>query len=429
MNKPLCVISCCLDTYSGYGARSRDFCKSLIQLKGNDWDIKILSMRWGNTSFGYLEDHNETDLQSRIIYQMTQQPEYWFQITIPSEFQKIGKLYSVGVTAGIETTVCDMSWIEGCNKMDLVLTSSEHSKQVFEISKFEKREPNQPPQIIELKTKCEVLLEGVDLNVYKTLINDEKTDLSEILDTIPESFCYLFLGTWLQGDQGEDRKNISGLIKTFIEAFRNQTVRPALILKTQGAVASVTDKEEIINKVQRIKNMFPNDNIPNIYLLHGELSDEEINELYNHSKVKAFVSFTKGEGFGRPLLEASLMQKPVIAPGWSGHVDFLKHSILIPGKLEKVHHSALVQNMIIPESQWFNVDYGAASKILKEVYKDYSKKLDLSKKQSYFSKKEFSFDKMTEILSGIIETNFPQYKPFTLPKGISNINLPVLKKI
>ena len=85
--------------------------------------------------------------------------------------------------------------------------------------------------------------------------------------------------------------------------------------------------------------------------------------------------------------------------------------------------------MIIPESQWFNVDYGAASKILKEVYKDYSKKLDLSKKQSYFSKKEFSFDKMTEILSGIIETNFPQYKPFTLPKGISNINLPVLKKI
>ena len=49
----------------------------------------------------------------------------------------------------------------------------------------------------------------------------------------------------------------------------------------------------------------------------------EMNSIYNHSKVKAMVSLTKGEGFGRPLLEFSLSQKPLIVSGWSGHMDFL----------------------------------------------------------------------------------------------------------
>ena len=52
------------------------------------------------------------------------------QITIPSEFQPIGK-YNIGVTAGIETTVAPGDWIEGINRMNLTLTSSEHSKKVF----------------------------------------------------------------------------------------------------------------------------------------------------------------------------------------------------------------------------------------------------------------------------------------------------------
>ena len=61
------------------------------------------------------------------------------------------------------------------------------------------------------------------------------------------------------------------------------------------------------------------------------------------------MSFTKGEGFGRPLLEASLMQKPVIASGWSGHVDFLDKdmSYLLPGTLKPIHHSAVVPEMLV----------------------------------------------------------------------------------
>ena len=47
-----------------------------------------------------------------------------------------------------------------------------------------------------------------------------------------------------------------------------------------------------------------------------------MNELYNHPKVKAMVSMTKGEGYGRPLAEFGLSKKPIIASGWSGQCRF-----------------------------------------------------------------------------------------------------------
>ena len=50
--KPLCIVSCPIDCYSGYSARSRDFLKALVDKKGTEWDIKILIQRWGNTPFG-----------------------------------------------------------------------------------------------------------------------------------------------------------------------------------------------------------------------------------------------------------------------------------------------------------------------------------------------------------------------------------------
>ena len=62
--------------------------------------------------------------------------------------------------------------------------------------------------------------------------------------------------------------------------------------------------------------------------LRLELISEELNELYNHPKVKAMVSTTKGEGFGRPLLEFSLTGKPIMASGWSGHLDFLHKGLV-----------------------------------------------------------------------------------------------------
>ena len=189
------------------------------------------------------------------------------------------------------------------------------------------------------------------------------------------------------------------------------------------------DREDILEKIRNIEATVEGD-LPSIYLLHGDLTDGEVNELYNHPKVKAFVSFTKGEGYCRPLLEASLTSKPVLATNWSGHIDFLSAdmSVLLPGQLKQIHPSAVVQDMLIPESSWFTVDYKAAADKLKDVYKNYKKYTDGAKRQAYRSRTEFSLDKMSEKLINILDTKVPVKAEFKLPQ-LKKIELPKLKKI
>jgi glycosyltransferase involved in cell wall biosynthesis len=431
MNKPLCVVSCPIDTYSGYGARSRDFVKSLIKAKGDEWDIKILSQRWGSTPFGALNEDikEDLDLKNRIIGALTMQlnfqPYVWIQITVPNEFQPLGK-HNIGVTAGIETTICDHTWLEGCNRMDINLVSSEHSKKIFETSNFEhKNTAGQTVGKFELTKPIEVLFEGADLNKY--FKSDTLTDFNiyDDLNTISESFCYLFVGHWLQGEYGEDRKNIGYMIKAFLEVFKNKKNKPALILKISQGAPSIMDRDVILKKIEDIRNTIAGKDLPNIYLVHGDLSDEEINCIYNHPKVKAMISFTKGEGFGRPLLEFSVVGKPIIASGWSGHLDFLNAEFcgLVGGSLNKVHPSAVVQNTLLAESMWFRPDDNQSGHALDDVFNNYKDYQEKAKRLAYRNKQSFSLDKMTEKLGELLKQYVPE-----VPKHVT-LNLPKLKKV
>jgi glycosyltransferase involved in cell wall biosynthesis len=420
--KPLVVISCPIETMSGYGARSRDVVKAL--LKYDKYDIKIISQRWGNTAWNALNLNNPEDKKLYDLIwrqtQLPQQPDVWIQITVPNEFQPVGK-YNIGITAGIETTVCDPSWIEGINRMNLTLVSSNHAKKVFQDNQFEKRnkQTNQLESIVKVEKPVEVLFEGADLNKYFHIEDNdlEETDLVLALDKIEEDFCFLFVGHWLQGNIGEDRKNVGYMIKAFLETFKNKKIRPALILKTSQVTNSILDRDEILKKIDAIKQTVKG-NIPNIYLLHGDLEDKDMNDLYNHSKVKAMVSLTKGEGFGRPLLEFSLSKKPIIASNWSGHLDFLHedYNVLVGGELTNIHSSAQAKDMILAESQWFTPNDASVADAFKNVYNDYKKYFELSKRQTHYAKTNFSFDRMAELLDNIFESKIPKQVELKLPK-------------
>jgi glycosyltransferase involved in cell wall biosynthesis len=425
--KPLIFISCPIDTFSGYGARSRDIALAII--KSNKYDVRILPQRWGSTPFGFLqEDNSNHKLLLNAIWdqpQLPKQPDVWIQVTVPNEFQAVGK-FNIGITAGIETTVCAPQWIDGVNRMNITLVSSEHAKKVFESSSFEEKN-NQTGQIIRkitLEKPIEVLFEGVNTDIYKKLDAVEGEVVESINDLVKEDFNFLFVGHWLQGEIGQDRKDVGMMIKTFLETFKNKKSRPGLILKTSAGNYSIMDRDSILDKIRQIEELVGGD-LPSIYLLHGELSDEEINVLYNHPKVKAHVSFTKGEGYGRPLLEASISQKPVIAPNYSGHIDFLdiEMSTLLPGQVTQIHPSAVVQDMLLPESGWFTVDYKKAADTLEDVYKNYKKYTDGAKRQSYRSRTEFSLEKMGENLLALLETKTPKQVEFKLPK-LEKISLP-----
>ena len=406
------VISSPFDTYSGYGARSRDVIKAIV--KTGKYEVKLLSQRWGNTPFGFCKDNPEwAFLLDLVIPNLTQQPDIWAQITVPNEFQPIGK-YNIGITAGLETNSVPGEWIEGINKMDLNLVSSHHSKQSFLSSEYEKQDKGVSLGKIKVEKPIEVLFEGANLDVYKPT-----TEPCLVNFDIPESFAYLFVGHWMQGDMGEDRKNVGLLVKAFFETFKNKTKKPALILKTSQVGASYMDRDEILRRINLIKKTVNSNDLPNIYLLHGEFSDEEMNSIYNHSKVKAMISLTKGEGFGRPLLEFSLSKKPIIVSGWSGHMDFINpnFSITIGGQLTNVHPS--VQNQfLLPEFSWFSPDHGQIGHALKEVFENYKKYTDGGKRQAHYSKTNFSWEAMSNLLSSLLDKNIPEF-----PKLVS-LNLP-----
>ena len=427
--KPICIVSCPIDTFSGYGHRSRDFVNSLIEAKDDEWNIQILPQVWGNTPWGFLKSSDP--LKSRFIQTLTEQPDIWIQITVPNEFQPIGK-FNIGVTAGIESTVPPPDFIEGCNRMNLNLISSKFSQKVFQEIRITQNDQNgNPVKEIKLEKPIEVLFEGLDTDIYF-----KDPSKSELLDNIEESFCYLFTGHWLPGGLGEDRKNVGLLVKTFLETFNKRGPKPALLLKTNKVDYSLLDKESILTDIRNIRNSFTSkEDLPNIYVLHGEFTNEELNKLNNDPKVKAFISFTKGEGFGRPLLEQAVTGKPVITTNWSGHTDFIKpeYNVLLGGELKNIDKS-VANKFLLEQAQWFNVNTEVAAKAMKDVYKNYKKYIVNSRKQTQFLKTTFSLSKMTEVLKGYMDMIKPVTNiPLQLPKlkktnEVPKLKLPTLKK-
>ena len=419
--KPTFVISSPFDTYSGYGARARDVIKAVV--KTDKYNVQLITQGWGNTRFGFCKDNPEWGflLDLVVTVPLTSKPNIWAQITVPNEFQQVGE-YNIGFTAGLETTTVPGEWVEGMNRMDLNIVSSEHSKKSFLNSIYEKKnQQNQSIGKLEITKPIEVLFEGVNLETY---LPDNSPCMIDF--DIKESFAYLFVGHWLQGGLGEDRKNVGLLVKAFFETFKNKNKKPALILKTSGANSSYVDRNEILKKINSIRKSCDSKNLPNIYLLHGDFTDEEMNSLYNHKKIKAMVSLTKGEGYGRPLLEFTLTKKPLITTAWSGQMDYLKpeFTTLIGGNLTNVHPSA-ANKMITKESQWFSPHHAEIGKALKDVFENYKNYVDGGKRQAYHSKTNFNWDKMKENLDKLLNNNLPKFS-IEMELILPDLNLPTL---
>ena len=409
--KPFLLFRGPVKTRSGYGAHSRDLLESLYRM--DLFDIKIDSCNWGTTPLTAFEEGNSFHewAESNIITNLESQPDIYIQVTVPNEFQRLGK-FNVGITAGIETTVAPKEWIDGCNKMDLIITTSTFSRDVLLSTVYNENENNTGKLVKQHKIEkpIEILFEGVDNLIY----NDTYTNFD--LD-IKEDFAYLFVGHWLKGDIGQDRKDVGMLIRCFTEAFKNTEDRPALILKTSSASFSIKEREKFRKKIEEIVGKV--ENPPSIYLLFGELTNSEMNELYNHPKVKSMVSITKGEGFGRPLLEFSMTGKPIIASNWSGHKDFLPmdKAIMIGGTLTEVHDSA-VDSFILKGSKWFTANYNEFAEVMKLVHKDYDDYKERSESLKLENQTKFSMEAMKDKFKNIIEPymNQPQEHKLVLPK-------------
>ena len=449
--KKLMLVCAPVTSRSGYGDHCRDLVWSFLD--SDKYDIKILDVRWGECPRNALKLDNPND--KRIIDCILQepktdrQPDIYVDIRIPNEFETYGK-FNIGITAGIETNAVSQKWLEGCNKMDLVIVPSKHSKSGFVQSVYDKVQnlPDGKQQKVgelKLQKPMEVVFEGSNEDIYKPLtVNEIDEDFFDMLnEKVPEKFAFLSVGQWGKGGYGEDRKDLGRTIKLFYESFANKKKQPALILKTAGATYSILDKEETLNKIKQIKSQFPSDwKLPNIYLLHGDMTPVEMNYLYNHPKVKCMLSLTHGEGYGRPLQEATMVGLPVMASNWSGQLDFLdaEKSILLGGTMETVPKSIAWKDIIIEQSQWFVVNEIGVHKALSYVFDNYNEVKNKATSLMTINRKTFTYRKMEELLNKIVDkytANIPSQVSLKLPKlkevnksGVKSpaLKLPKLKK-
>jgi glycosyltransferase involved in cell wall biosynthesis len=428
--KPTLVFQGPIFTRSGYGDHCRDLMKSLRKM--DKYDIKIIPLRWGNTPQNQVDGESDFGrwMLERVITEVSDKPDVFIQVSVANEFEPKGN-YSIGVTAGVETTICPKDFIDGCNKMDLILVPSNFTKQNLGGTVYQQKDQASGQIVGEIKTNIpiEVLFEGVDTEIFS------KGSGKDVLANVKEDFNFLIVGHWLKGELGQDRKDIGMAIKTFATVFQYlpKDKRPGLIVKTSHAGFSVIDREATREKLDAVLKTL-GDKCPSVYLIHGDMEETDMSNLYHHPKVKAMISFAKGEGYGRPMAEFTLTGKPIIASGWSGQLDFLppEHSVLLEGSLTAVHESAADQ-FCMKEAQWFTVNYSNAANKIYDVFNKYNSYLEKSAGLRENSLKNFTLDKMDEKFESLLNTyvkKAPQFVPFNAPKvNSSKMQIPKLNKV
>jgi glycosyltransferase involved in cell wall biosynthesis len=396
------------------------------------YDIKIIPLRWGNTPQNNVDGESDFGrwMLERVITEVSDKPDIFIQVSVANEFSAKGG-YNIGITAGVETTICPKDFIDGCNNMDLIIVPSNFTRQNVGGTVYQQKD-NETGEIVgEIKvTKpIEVLFEGVDTEIFS------KGSGKDVLENVKEDFNFLIVGHWLKGDLGQDRKDIGMAIKTFATVFQYlpKDKRPGLIVKTSHAGFSVIDREGTREKLEGVLKPL-GDKCPSVYLVHGDMEETDMSNLYHHPKVKAMISFAKGEGYGRPMAEFTLTGKPIIASGWSGQLDFLppEHSVLLEGSLTAVHESAADQ-FCMKEAQWFSVNYSNAANKLYDVYNNYNTYSKQSEGLKSNTLDNFTLDKMNDRFTQMLEHYVkvqPKLVPFNIPKvNSSKMQIPKLNKL
>ena len=418
MSKPILVFQAPIATRSGYGDHSRDILKSLFEL--DKYDVKVVPTRWGNTPQDQINPQSDfgKKVLSSIVSHLDKKPEVFVQVSVANEFQQKGE-FNIGITAGVETTVAPQEFIQGGNNMDLIITPSEFTKETLVKTIYTKMDKNTNKKVGEMKLQkpVEVLFEGVNTETFNGKLS------KSILDNVDTDFNFLYVGHWLGGDLGHDRKDTGMVIKTFCTVFKGlpKNQQPGLILKTSHAGFSVGEREKIAKSIKILTQEY-GDKCPPIHLVFGDLEESQLNDLYNDDKVKAMVMFTKGEGYGRPLAEFATTGKPIIVSNWSGYKDFLpeENTVYLEGELKNVHETAS-NKFLLKESKWFYVDYSKAASKIFEVHKNYKKYLKESSGLKTNINKNFSLDKMTSKLGEILD-KYVKSKPKHIEMKLPTIN-------
>jgi glycosyltransferase involved in cell wall biosynthesis len=322
------------------------------------------------------------------------------QVTIPNEWERIAPI-NIGVTAGIETTKIAPLWVAKSMEMSKIIVISEHAKFGFTNTEYVGNHPQGEDLEQQFVAKVVCPVEVVGYPVKELEVKDINLDLKD-------DFNFLVVGTWIP------RKNLENTIKWFVEEFYDQEI--GLVVKTSLAKNCLRDREFADVRLKQLLAEY-GDRKCSVYLLHGDLSNEEMTGLYQHPKIKSLVSVAHGEGFGLPIFEAAYNALPVVSVAWGGPVDFLYMPVkdkkgkvkntpmftMVPYDIRQIQPEAIWEGVIQPDSQWCFAKEWAYKKALRSVIKEYGAKKSKAKKLQTYIVNKFSEEQQNEKFINTLE--------------------------
>jgi len=410
-------------TRTGYGEHCRFVLRALRNIEG--LDVYLIPVNWGKSNWIW-ENNEERRWMDQIIRKTaihSQQNGHYdmsVQVTIPNEWERMAPI-NIGVTAGIETTKVAPQWLGKGNEMDKIITISNHSKNVFLNSVYEGVDQRTGRKgYLQLNPDKEV-----DIVRYPVKSHEEvEMDLN-----LSTKFNFLTVAQW------GPRKNILNTISWFVEEFiDNPDV--GLVVKTFAKGGSLIDRTQARKHLNAHLKKYSHRKCK-VYLLHGDLTDQEMHSLYTHKDIHCLVSLTHGEGFGLPLFEAAYSGLPVLATDWSGHMDFL----YMPTKnkkgkdklkaqfakvdfvLEPVPPGVVWDGVIVPDSMWAYPQQGSYKMKLREMLKDYGRYKSQAKKLKAWLVKDFAAEKQYEDFYNSIKEWLPTEDDIEWQEQLSDIQM------
>lgn len=363
------VFSC-----SGYSQHARIVLNALKEIE-DKVDLYLLPTGWAQTHFD-TNDFENKDWMNYLTYKHQQNVQVTkfkydvsIQLMVPHEWNTEAAEYNIGITALVETDKISPLWIECINRMDKVLTISNFNKDTILSSVYSTEQG-----VLKVTEPSRIGLATFPVKDYDSITKEESLEAFDF-ETDFNYLCCAQLGP---------RKNVEDTVKWFVETFHNRE-DVGLVLKLHIMNNSTIDKDESKKTIRAILNQFP-DKKCKVYMIHGNLSEKQLHSLYVHPKIKAIISTSHGESWGLPLFEAAYMGLPVIAPKFSGYLDFLMQDKLVEGKKKKkpffadvdfvlkpVSDQHLWDNVIIKGSLWAFTTEASFKNRLQEVNKDYSR--------------------------------------------------------